>query len=56
MREYVLTPLYVVITTVHFARSREIIQQAAKVWGLIGVVLHKQMCPLRLVSILEIWT
>ncbi len=53
---YILTPLCIVITTVRFACSGEIIQQAAKVWGSIGMVLHDQMCLLRLVSTLKILT
>ncbi len=38
----------------HFACSGEIIQRAAKVWGSIGAVLREQICPLRLVSMLDI--
>jgi hypothetical protein len=38
---HVVTPLCIVITTVHFACSRDTIKQAAKVWGSIGVVLHE---------------
>ncbi len=53
---HVCTPLCVVITIVCFARSREIIQWAAKVWGSMGAVLRKQICPLGLVSMLDIWT
>jgi hypothetical protein len=53
---HVLPPLCIVIMTVRFAHSREIIQRAAKVWGSIDMVLCKQMCPLRLVSTLKIWT
>jgi hypothetical protein len=51
---HVRTPLCVIITTVRFARSGEIIQQMAKVWGSMGVVLRNQTCPLRLVSMLDI--
>jgi hypothetical protein len=51
---HVRTPLCMVITIVHFARSGKIIQRAAKVWGSLGTVLCKQICPLRLVSMLDI--
>jgi hypothetical protein len=46
--------LCVVITIVFFARSGEIIQWAAKVWGSMGAVLREQICPLRLVSMPDI--
>ncbi len=36
---HVLTPLCMVIITVCFARSGEIIQRAAKVWGSMGAIL-----------------
>jgi hypothetical protein len=50
----VRAPLCVVITIVHFACSGEIIQWVAKVWGSIGAILREQICPLRLVSMLDI--
>ncbi len=51
---HVCIPLCVVITTVCFARSGEIIKWGAKVWGSIGTVLRKQICPIRPVSMLDI--
>ncbi len=58
---HILTPHWVVMTTVRFAQSGEIIHRVAMVWGSIGTILHKQMCPLRLdslklESVLKIWT
>ena len=52
----VLTPRWVVMTTVSLAWSGEIIHRAAKVCGSIGPIFRDQICPLRLDSILEIWT
>ncbi len=54
--KHVCTLLCVVITTVRFACSGDIIHWAAKVWGSMGAILRNQMCSLRLVSMLEIWT
>ncbi len=53
---HVYTPLCNIITILCFTRSGEIIQQVAKVWRSMGAVLCEQMCPLKLVSMLQIWT
>ena len=53
---HVLTPRCVVMTTVRCARSGEIIHRAAKVCGSISAMLRNRICPLRLVSTLEIMT
>jgi len=42
------------MTTVHLAWSGEIIHRVAKVCGSIGATLRDRICPLRLVSTLEI--
>jgi hypothetical protein len=53
---HVLTLLCIVIVTVSSACSGEVIHQAAGIWGSIGMVLHKQICPLWLFSTLKIRT
>ncbi len=53
---YVLTPCCAIMPNMHFASSSRIIHRVAKVWGLIGAVLCKQICPFGLVSMLDIWT
>ena len=45
-----------VMTTVRIAWSGEINHRAAKVCGSIGAILRNLICPLRLVSTLEIMT